>query len=250
MSGFKDHFSDRAAGYAAFRPRYPAALFDWLAGEAPGRELAWDAATGNGQAALGLAERFARVLASDASAEQIARATPHPRVEYRVARAEEGGPPDGSCDLVVVAQALHWLDHAAFFAAARRALRPGGLCAAWVYIAPNLADAALDAELQSFARRMQPFWPPERTEVDDGYRSVVLPFDEIAPPPFTLESTPTLVEFAGYLRTWSATRRYVSLHGHDPVAEVEDRLAAAWPAGRRCGLRWTLAVRAGRVGTG
>jgi hypothetical protein len=59
---FKDHFSARAAGYARFRPTYPDALFDWLAGLAPSRALAWDAGTGNGQAARALASRFERVL--------------------------------------------------------------------------------------------------------------------------------------------------------------------------------------------
>ena len=61
---FKDHFSGHASGYASFRPRYPEALFDFVAALTPGRSLAWDCATGNGQAALGLAERFTRVIAS------------------------------------------------------------------------------------------------------------------------------------------------------------------------------------------
>ncbi len=248
MSGFKDHFSDRAAAYAAFRPRYPAALFDWLAEQAPGRGLAWDAATGNGQAALGLAERFERVVATDASAEQIAHAAAHPRIAYRVARAEDGAPAAGTCDLVTVAQALHWLDHEAFFAAVQGALRPGGVFAAWVYVDPALADGALNDVFQVFARRIGDYWPPERKHTDDGYRSIALPFDDIPAPAFTLEMSPTLAEFAGYLRTWSATRRYVSLHGDDPVREVEARLAGSWPAGSRRLLRWPLAMRAGRAG--
>ena len=48
---FKDHFSGHAAVYASFRPSYPAALFDFALSLVAGRALAWDCATGNGQAA-------------------------------------------------------------------------------------------------------------------------------------------------------------------------------------------------------
>lgn len=247
MDGFKDHFSEAAAAYAAFRPRYPAALFAWLAAEAPGRDLAWDAGTGNGQAAVALAGLFRRVVASDASREQIAHAAPADGVEYRVARAESSGLAEGSCDLVTVAQALHWFDHARFFAEVRRVLRPGGLFAAWVYVDPALGDGPLDEGLQAFARRVGAWWPPERGLTDHGYRSIAMPLTDVPAPAFTLEMTPTLAEFAGYLRTWSATRRYRALHDDDPVAELEARLAAAWPPGERRVLRWPLAVRAGRL---
>src|SRR3954470_6795879 len=78
---FKDHFSKQAADYAKFRPRYPKQLFQWLASLAPSRDLGWDCATGNGQAAVELAEVFLRVVATDGSETQIANADPHPRVE-------------------------------------------------------------------------------------------------------------------------------------------------------------------------
>ena len=67
---FKDHFSGIAAAYARARPRYPPALAEYLASVAPGRALALDLATGNGQAACDLAQHFDLVLASDASASQ------------------------------------------------------------------------------------------------------------------------------------------------------------------------------------
>ena len=242
---FKDHFSETAANYAQFRPRYPGRLMDWLAERSPGRALAWDAATGNGQAAVALAERFDRVVATDASAEQIANATPHPRVEYRVARAEAGGPGTGSCDLVTVAQALHWLEPARFFAAAQRALKPRGLAAVWCYVDPHLVDADVNSALQEFTMVIKAYWPPERAITDDGYRSIPFPFDEIEPPAFELEMTPTLAEFTGYLRTWSATRRFMVAHRDDPVLVVERRLAGVWPEDERRTLRWPLHIRAG-----
>src|SRR6266545_4828182 len=77
MVAFKDHFSKQAAGYAKFRPRYPQKLFDYLESIAPGRQVAWDCGTGNGQAAIGLASVFNRVIATDASEKQIANAQSH-----------------------------------------------------------------------------------------------------------------------------------------------------------------------------
>ena len=86
--GFEDHFSGHASAYARNRPSYPAALFGQLAELAPGRDLAWDCATGNGQAAIALAAHFDRVIGTDASAQQIEHAPPAERVTYRVAPAE------------------------------------------------------------------------------------------------------------------------------------------------------------------
>src|ERR1700745_933422 len=106
---FKDHFSKQATGYAKFRPRYPEKLFKYLVSIAPSRQLAWDCATGNGQAAVGLASVFDRVIATDASEKQIANAQPHERVEYRIATAEDSGLESETIDLIMVAQALHWL---------------------------------------------------------------------------------------------------------------------------------------------
>ena len=88
---FKDHFSKQAADYATFRPRYTQKLFDYLGTIAPSRQLAWDCGTGNGQAAVGLASIFNRVIATDASEKQIANAQSHEKVAYRIAPAENSG---------------------------------------------------------------------------------------------------------------------------------------------------------------
>lgn len=53
-----DYFSTQAADYAAYRPHDPPELFASRAALAPARDLAWDCATGSGQAAVGLADHF------------------------------------------------------------------------------------------------------------------------------------------------------------------------------------------------
>jgi len=210
--------------------------------------VAWDCATGSGQAAIGLARHFPRVIASDASEAQIAHAIPHPAVEYRVARAEQSGLAAGSVDLVTVAQALHWLDRTAFYAEARRVLAPGGMVAAWCYVLVRI-DPAVDGVMEAFYRdTIGPYWPPERRITDERYRTIAFPFAEVATPEFTMEQALTLDELAGYVRTWSGTRRYVERNGCDPVDDLVIKLREHWadPAARRL-ARWPVHMRAGRV---
>ena len=244
---FKDHFSGHAAQYAKFRPVYPDELFDWLAREAPARARAVDAATGNGQAAVALASRFESVIALDASAQQVANATLHERVEYRVARAEETGIEDSSVDLVTVAQALHWLDHGRFFAEASRILRPRGLLAVWGYSNATVSPD-FDGEFIGFYTRIVgPYWPPERVIVEARYAPVVLPFAEIAAPPFALEQDMNGEGFAGYVGTWSAVQRYRQAVGQDPLPLIQPAIDRCWPTPdtiRR--VRWPLFLRVGR----
>lgn len=248
MSAFKDHFSGHAADYRAFRPTYPPELFAFLAGAAPGRELAWDCGTGSGQAAVPLAEHFARVLATDASAEQVKNADPHPRVEYHVAPAEACPLPDPCVDLVLVAQALHWFDHDRFYSEVRRVCRPGGIIAATCYYQPSV-NPDVDPVLRQWEDYIRPYWTPERAWVDDGYRSIPFAFPEIEAPRFEVSAPVSLAGLVGYLGTWSATKLYQKRHGSDPLDGFRAAFGAAWgdPTTVRT-LRWELALRLGRAG--
>jgi SAM-dependent methyltransferase len=245
---FADHFSSIARDYAAARPTYPPALFDWLASVAPARRSAWDCAAGNGQATLELARCFDAVTATDASAAQIGEAPAHPRVRYRVAPAEATGLPGRSVDLIVVAQALHWLDVDAFYTEVRRVLVPGGVLAVWCYGLQRLDDPAIDPLLEHFyGAVVGPFWAPERALVETGYRTLAFPFEELSPPPFEMALDWTLAELAAYLGTWSATARFRSERGYDPVEPFAAELAPLWGSshGRRR-VRWPLSLRIGR----
>src|SRR5438270_4039414 len=162
------HFNTQAKLYAEFRPDYPPTLFEFIAASAPGRQLAWDCATGNGQAALGLADHFDRVIATDISPEQIANAKPHPQVEYRVAPAEQSGIADHSLDAITITQALHWLDMPRFYEEVRRVSKPHAIFVTTVYSDPVLQDPAADRILHNYNKvKVGPYWPPERKIVDE-----------------------------------------------------------------------------------
>ncbi len=244
---FSDHFSSVAEAYAAARPTYPAALFDYLAGLAPSHAHAWDCAAGNGQATLALAARFARVTATDASAAQLAQAPRHSGVAYREALAQESGLADASVDLVTVAQALHWIDLPRFYQEVARVLVADGVLAVWCYGLQRLDDEALDARLAHFyGSVVGPYWAPERKLVETGYRTVPFPFEELEAPAFEMAQEWLLPELLAYLRTWSATAAFVKAQGVDPVTALAAELEPIWgPTGRRRRVRWPLSLRIG-----
>jgi SAM-dependent methyltransferase len=243
---FKDHFSGVAAEYAAHRPEYPVELADALAARAPARGLAWEAGCGSGQLSTLLGDRFERVLASDASAEQVAMARLHPRVEYRVARAEDAsGLPSGSVDLCVSAQAAHWFDLDAYYAEVRRVARPRCLVAMITYGTPTV-DADVASALEALIAAVRPYWPPDRSSVDQMYGDLPFPFVEEPFPALDMTARWPADRLIGYARTWSSTLGLVKAKGAEALTPLEDALREAWGSRLRI-VHWPLGARVGRV---
>jgi SAM-dependent methyltransferase len=242
----RDLFSRQAAAYAEFRPSYPCALIEHIVGLAPGRELAWDCATGSGQAAIQLASHFTRVLATDASARQLSAATLHPRVTYRVAAEHESGATDDSIDLVTVAQALHWLNLPRFYDEARRVLKSGGVIAVWCYRTVEV-DARVDAVMRWFEdERLRGFRAPELDHLRTGYRRIEFPFEEFSSPPFTVTMRTTRDQFLGFVSSWSAVAA-ARAAGDDPIDELRVRLSPVWHEGEDArAVRCPIGLRVGR----
>jgi ubiquinone/menaquinone biosynthesis C-methylase UbiE len=242
---FKDHFSKQAADYAKFRPRYPKQLFQWLASIAPGRDLAWDCATGNGQAAVELAEVFGRVVATDASEKQVANAERHAGVQYRVASAEASGLESSSIDLITVAQALHWFDLAKFYSEARRVLKPRGIVAAWAYKLATVARP-IDAVVNHYYEDVVgPYWPAERGLVEK-FEELSFPFPAVETPAFEMVVEWNVEQLLGYLGTWSATQRFMAAEKCNPLEGVEKELRKVWGAETRR-VTWPLTIKVGRL---
>ncbi|PHV13192.1 class I SAM-dependent methyltransferase [Chitinimonas sp. BJB300] len=228
VTPFKDHFSQQSSAYAQYRPSYPAALFDWLAGVAPSLQLVWDAATGNGQAAVALAEYFERVIATEPSQGQLANAEPRPNIEYRIEPAEVSSLPDASVDLITVAQALHWFDLPRFMQEADRVLKPGGVLAVWCYEVFS-CDPKVDAIISEFYHgTIGPYWPPERRWIEQGYAGLVFPHPHLETPTLQMALSWDLAALVGYLGTWSATQRYKEDTSHDPLPALAEQLTAVW----------------------
>ncbi len=225
---FKDHFSDASSDYKQYRPLYPADLYSYLVSISGECHTAWDCATGSGQSAANLSRYFSNVIATDASAAQIKNASEQSGICYRVASAEQSGIKAASIDLITVAQALHWFDIPAFALEADRVLKPGGILAVWTY---NLlhVQAEIDRHVNFlYESVLGDYWPEERVMVENAYAGIRFPFDELTPPSFKMTAEWNLSQLLGYLRTWSAFKRYREAGGADPLEEKMDELVQAW----------------------
>lgn len=247
--GFQDHFSAQAACYAESRPGYPPILFDWLKSRCRRHEVAWDCGAGNGQAAHGLSQHFGRVVATDASHAQIVRAQPAPGVHFVVSSAEQSCLDERSADLIAVAQALHWFDLDRFYGEVARVLKPGGLVAAWSYGMFEVEEAEIDTLIRRFYYvDVGTYWPAERRHVESGYRELHFPFARMEAPFFAMEVSWDLSQLLGYLRSWSATARFVAAQGFDPVTELEPILREHWGDDtQQRSFRWPLALLVGQI---
>ena len=181
---YKDHFSGHSKAYASARPTYPDSLFAHLSKLCEQHDLAWDCACGNGQASVALTQYFEKVIATDASADQLEQAPPHKSIQYQVARAEDELLLPGTVDLVTVAQALHWFDLHKFYNNVRSTLKTKGVLAVWCYGLHRI-DPAIDSIIDRFySDVVGPYWPKERRLIEAAYQDVDFPFQEIICPEY------------------------------------------------------------------
>jgi ubiquinone/menaquinone biosynthesis C-methylase UbiE len=243
---FEDHFSKQSQTYAQYRPQYPEEIYTYLASITPGHSLAWDCGTGNGQAAVGLAKYFDKVFATDASAEQISRAYPYPNVKYHNAPAEHITLPDSSVDLVTVAVAIHWFNFEEFYREVKRVLKLKGILAVWTYNLTRVSPEVDTIVRDYYFSVLKGFWPERIHYLEEEYKTIPFPFNEISPPSFTMKADWTLDQFAGFLNSWSATQRYQEQKGQHPLEGIWDRLLAAWGSEDEIrSVRWPLHFRIG-----
>lgn len=224
----KDYFSGHSKLYATFRPTYPDALYEFIFSHVKQFDVAWDCATGNGQVAQVLAKHFKQVFASDISSEQLKHAHQANNIVYRVEPAEHASFAGNQFNLITVAQAIHWFDRANFFQEVARIAKPDAILAVWGY-----ANCMVNPEIDKFffhfyQNTVGPYWDKARVLIEEHYRTIVFPFEEIPAPPFQINVQWNLDQFAGYITTWSATQKYIQATGVDPVPEFIGQVKPYW----------------------
>jgi SAM-dependent methyltransferase len=248
MTNSTDHFSAQSKHYALARPKYPEVLFSFIASLCKEHNAAWDCATGNGQAAVSLAGYFRQVYATDFSKEQISNATHHPKVKYFVERVEDCSLPDASVDLITVATAAHWFNHAAFHAQVNRVLKPEGVLAVWGYGGSSISDL-IDSVVNPFAfELLRDYWPVE-TKINwvDKYKTLPFPYDLMDTPSFSAKAEMNLEMLCNYFFSWSATQNYIKKHGTNPVDLIYADLKNRWgDAAQVKSITWELFMKCGR----
>ncbi len=250
MSEASSLFGAVAAAYARHRITYPAAFYGDFLARLPANPLVWDCGCGSGQASVDLAAAGARVIATDASAAQLAVASPHPRIRYQQADATASGLADASLDGVLVAAAVHWFAGEPFNAEVRRVCKAGAVMA-WIgYLPLLLPNARLQTPLDAFHNgTLAPWWPAERQWVERSYAGLVFPGEEWPfPTGLWIERHWSLNELIAHIGTWSAVQRSREA-GSDPLPALQAELIALWPAAGTTPLtvRWPFMGRWGQV---
>ncbi len=244
---FKDHFTKQAASYAKFRPDYPDELFAFLASVSSSTELAWDCATGNGQAANGLAKYFNKVIASDASEKQVLNGFKNEKIIYKVFPAENAVIESSTVDLITVAQALHWFNFEKFYSEVRRVLKKNGLLAVWTYGLVKISPE-VDRITEKFDQEiLKNYWPPERKLFYEKYSTIPFPFELSKTPEFKMSVDWKLENLAGFFSTWSAVQKFMEKEGSDPVDLIFGDLKKAWGSVNKRKAEWDLILKVGKV---
>jgi SAM-dependent methyltransferase len=247
VSNFKDYYSKQAAEYSKYRPDYPRELFQYLNSITLNHELALDGATGNGQAAKGLAEFFDKVIAIDGSKAQIEYAFQHPKIEYRVGKAEVTKLEPKSADLITVATALHWINLDLFYDECRRILKDDGVVAVWTYSTVSEIDSPVDRAINSFSKNvLNSHWDKDIKQVWD-FEQINFPFKNIPAPKFELIKEWYREDYLNYMFTWSAVQKYIEINTSNPLDLLNEELKNVWAAHEKRLIRWEIKMKVGKL---
>lgn len=240
----KANFSANSSEYAQFRPTYPAELYSFLESLVEQKETAWDCGTGNGQVAGELAKFFKRVEATDISQQQLDNAVKMSNINYSLQPAEKTNFEDNSFDLISVAQAIHWFDFSQFYKEVNRTLKPAGIIAVFGYGLFKSNEQTNELINHFYRKIVGPYWDLERRYLDEEYRSIPFPFEEIQSPDLEMEIHWDLEHLIGYLKTWSAVKHFQKKHCYNPVDVISGDLRNAF--GERGVVKLPLFLRVGQ----
>ncbi|TPX42514.1 hypothetical protein SeMB42_g04864 [Synchytrium endobioticum] len=219
MASFSDENFD-SASYRDHRPRYGDVLYNIiyeyhsLDPEAK-FETAVDLATGTGQAAIDLAQKFNNVKAFDISATMLKSAMAHPKVTYAEGRDTHIPIADSSVDVLTVAEAAHYFDFDRFLTEANRVLKPGGTLAFWGYFNFEIEGHAEICKLiNDFSVDfLDEYFDPRRHRLDNWYADYSLDAffsssKRTMLPHNAVEKSMTIRTLLEYPKTWSGYQTY------------------------------------------
>lgn len=223
----KDNFSAQARLYASYRPHYPKALYDFIYKHVQHFGTAWDCATGNGQVAGVLSEKFEQVYATDISQNQINNAIQADNIHYSIGRAEDSGLAI-KADLITTAQAIHWFNVDAFYKEAKRLAAPEAVLAYWGYSLIRI-NKTIDPLLDHFYHKVVgQYWDPERKHLDNAYQDIKTPLKDINKENFEHAVAWNIDHLKGYLSSWSSVQHFIRKEGYNPVDELIKELEPHW----------------------
>lgn len=244
----KDLFSKQSSGYASFRPGYPEELFAYIFQYVKEKGLAWDCATGNGQAAVFLSRHFKQVIATDISSKQLEHAIEANNIRYSAFPESNTDIEPSSVDLITIAQAYHWLNFDAFRKEAERVAKPGAIVAVWGYGLLSAADRMIREKIRHFYKNITgPYWDKERRYIDEAYRTIPFPFKELPSASFSIHREWAIGQLEGFLNTWSAIQHFIKAEGYNPVDRFIGDLSKVWNGRDTIAFEFPVFLRLGKI---
>jgi ubiquinone/menaquinone biosynthesis C-methylase UbiE len=244
----KDLFSNQASLYAQYRPGYPRGLYEYIIQQVTNRQLAWDCATGNGQAAVELAQYFEKVIATDISEKQLQQAQPHEKITYSITTAEQTPFADNSFDCITVAQAYHWFKFDEFGKEVKRVAKTGAIVAIWGYSMVVCEDDAVNTLINTFYRdTVGAYWDKERRYIDEHYTTVPFPYEPLPAKEFRISVQWNRQQLAGYFNTWSSVQHFIKANQYNPVNELAVEIEKVWRNDEAKDFYFPLFLKLGRV---
>jgi hypothetical protein len=117
----------------------------------------------------------------------------------------------------------------------------------WGYGLCKINHEVDEVFLDFYNNTVGPYWDNARKLVEDEYRSLPFPFEQIQSPEFEIIVEWTLDQFMGYLTSWSATQKYIKSHKINPVELVTEKLKPHWPSDELKCLTFPVFLKLGRI---
>ncbi len=189
--------------------------------------------------------KFKKVVATDISEKQLTNAYQSDNLFYLVA-GEETALPAEHFDLITVAQAIHWFDIPKFYKEVHRVAREEALLAVWGYSLLSISPE-IDRILTHFYKEVVgPYWDKERKLIDEQYKTIPFPFEEMTTPEFKFSFDWTLEEFEGYLTTWSSVQKFIKSNRQNPVDDLMKEVKPLWKRDKMT-VHFPLFLRMGKI---
>lgn len=243
----KDNFSKQSKLYSIYRPVYPKTLYETLLKDVKNKNIAWDCATGNGQVASELSNYVGQIYATDISQSQLDNAIKKDNIIYSVSSAEKTSFADNYFDLITVAQALHWFNFEEFNKEVKRIGNKNGIIAVWGYSLIKISSDIDKIVFRYYKDKMGPYWDNERRFIDEEYKNIPFPFDNVKKQKFEINLEWNLNDFEGYLNTWSALQHFMKKNNYNPVSEIISELKPFWKEDENKKITFPVFFQSGKI---
>ena len=167
-----------------------------------------DVGCGSGQSILPWTDVFTSCVGTDISPAQIEcarQSVVRDNVKFETCSADKLPFGDKTVDMLICAEAWHWMDHTTVIPEIQRVLKSPGVVAVFGYSRPVLCNPHAEAFIEKFyTDTLKEYWHPKKQHVDDMYKQLPMPYPTKIERIFHHKQTIPCSIFFGFLGTWTA----------------------------------------------